>query len=108
MNWNELHSLYPMDRSKMSAEQEAEFLKHCYELYEKEGFAKVFWTQDTSHRACLGQPFTVIGRLTQDEADTECLPMWKIRFQDGFEMDAFPEEIIPSEMKAQGCRIELF
>lgn len=34
-----------------------------------------------------------------------CLPMWNIEFQDGSIIAAYPDEIIPSEMEANGCML---
>lgn len=36
----------------------------------------------------------------------ECLPEWKIQFKDGALIDAYPDEIIPSEMIGNGCKIK--
>ena len=75
MTWKDMNIKYPEDRHEMTKEREREF----------------------------GRSFEVIGRTTEKDADLECLPMWKIRFDDGFEMDAYPDEIIPSEMANYGC-----
>ena len=29
--------------------------------------------------------------------------MWNIRFEDGFVASAYPDEIVPSEMRDNGC-----
>lgn len=95
----------------MSEEQEKEFVNDCFDCYEQEGFSKVFWTQGGDYPEYVGKPFTVVGRTplwdennkNQMTADLECLPMWNIRFEDGFVMAAYPEEIIPREMKDNGC-----
>ena len=58
-------------------------------------FNAIFDTYKEYH----GKKFTVIGRSTEDDTDLTCLPMWKIRFEDGTETAAYPEEIIPSEIK---------
>ncbi len=43
-----------------------------------------------------GQPFTVLRVIDQpDEAhDAEVLPMYVIRFTDGLEIEAWPEEVL--------------
>lgn len=43
-----------------------------------------------------GQKFTLIGVVdTPDERhDAEVLPMFKIRFEDGYETEAWPEEVL--------------
>jgi hypothetical protein len=53
------------------------------------------------------KPFKVIDRLTEKECDLECLPMWKIKFEDGEIIHAYPDEIVPSEMISNGCKLEL-
>lgn len=103
MTWDEMKVKYPEYRDCMTEEREREFVKDCFTLYEKEGFAKNFWSQGGDYKKYHGQPFAVISRAEEDDVDLECLPMWKIRFDDGFEMDAYPDEIIPSEMANNGC-----
>lgn len=104
--WDELNKAFPMYRDEMTKEQEAEFVNHCYDLYEKEGFAKVFWSQGGDFPDYHGKPFKVIGRVKESESDIECLPMWDIKFEDGHEMSAYPDEIIPREMIENGCKIK--
>ena len=41
-SWDDLDRAYPMHRDKMTREQEIEFVAHCFDLYEQEGFAKKF------------------------------------------------------------------
>lgn len=55
--------------------------------------------EESAEKAHDGQPFKVVRRLTWQECDEENRPMWKIRFDDGFETDAFPEEIYEDEKK---------
>lgn len=42
-----------------------------------------------------GQPFAIIGYIDDVDAehDQESLPMFKIRFEDGEEVEAWPDEI---------------
>lgn len=42
-----------------------------------------------------GQPFTLIRSITEpdDKHDEEVLPMHVIRFEDGTEIEAWPEEV---------------
>lgn len=41
-----------------------------------------------------GQPFEILYEIKGDpNIDPECLPMYKIKFQDGTEMEVWPEEI---------------
>lgn len=45
------------------------------------------------------------GQFSKEERkDLSSLPMWNIKFEDGTVFGAYPEEIIPSEMKANGYR----
>ena len=41
------------------------------------------------------QPFDVLAKITEpdDEHDEEVLPMYRIRFADGFVTEAWPEEV---------------
>lgn len=98
-----------MLREEMSTEEEIAFVNSCFENYEKEGFSKVFLSPYTINSTTnrQGQPFKVLGKLQpsingnsgEDTADLETLPMWKIQFEDGEVIHAYPEEIIPSEIK---------
>ena len=103
--WEELHKKYPKDRSEMSEPEEREFVNECYALYEQEGFSPVFWTTWSDQEFRKGQPFEVVGRCTPENRDLCTLPMWKIRFPDGAILEAYPEEIIPREMRATGCPV---
>ena len=42
-NFEKLYEKYPIDREDMSVKEEREFVSHCFDIYEKEGFSKVFW-----------------------------------------------------------------
>lgn len=106
MTWEEIKRKFPMYRDEMTESQENEFIDLCYQAYEQEGFSKVFWSQGRDYKERHNQPFEVVGRVKQPEADTECLPMWKIKFKDGCVISAYPDEIIPREMKANGCKLE--
>jgi hypothetical protein len=105
MNWNEIKEQFPMERGNMTTEQEIAFVDVCYEAYEAEGFSDVFSSPYSEDH--IGDKFTVIGRVSPHKeeqpekylADLETLPLWIIRFEDGSEMAAYPEEIIPSEIK---------
>lgn len=110
--WKDMKIKYPEDRDKMSLEKEREFVEDCFKLYEQEGFSsafsEVFWSPYDDQKQYIGEKFTVLGRVkeyseeTKEGNDLECLPMWKIQFENGDIIDAYPEEIIPSEMKANG------
>lgn len=108
-NFKELLEKFPMDRENMTLDQEKEFVNHCFDLYEKEGFSKIlispFDLGEMKNRQ--GTPFKVLSRIRplteldngDDTADLETLPLWKIQFEDGETMIAYPEEIIKSEIE---------
>jgi hypothetical protein len=45
--------------------------------------------------------------MGEPDYDLEVLPVWKIQFEDGQIHEAYPEEIIPSEMKNNGCKLAI-
>lgn len=112
MTWDEIRTKYPDRpyREDMTEEREKEFVEDCFSCYENEGFAKVFWSQGGDYADYIEKPFKIVGRVPilddahPDGAELECLPMWRIRFEDGFEMAAYPDEIIPREMRENGWR----
>lgn len=108
MTWDELDKKYPETRFNMSEDRRREFVNDCFNCYEQEGFAKRFWSPSSydSYKERIGQSFKVIGRCTTEESDLESLPMWNIEFSDGTAIGAYPEEIIPSEMKRNGCLLD--
>lgn len=57
------------------------------------------------HEERKGQRFKVVEQCTAVNRDLCTLPMWKIQFPDGKVIDAYPEEIIPNEMHANGCNL---
>ena len=93
-------------RDKMSYEEEASFVAKCFEAYENEGFAKLFWTPYGDHAQYKNQPFEVISRQTTEDYDRCVLPVWRIKIRDGEEISAYPEEIVLSEMINNGYRLE--
>lgn len=109
LTWEDMRKKYPEYRDEMTEDRERAFVEDCFACYEGEGFAKKFWSQDDSLKEYVGKPFTVVGRVPEyddqhtDGVDLECLPMWKIHFEDGKEIDAYPDEIIPSKMRDSDC-----
>lgn len=99
-----------MERENMTREQEIEHVNDWFDKYEKEGFSKVFISPYEPNEEInrQGTPFKVIGRIKpitetengNDTADLESLPLWKIEFEDKHTIIAYPEEIIPSEIRA--------
>lgn len=58
-------------------------------------FKDTFSTQHDQYAARDGQPFEVVEKITEanDKFDAEVLPMYRIRFEDGEVIDAFPDEV---------------
>lgn len=106
MTWDELNEKYPEARDEMSVDRERDFLKDLYDVYETVGFVDKFWTPFDLHdedKSYVGKPFKVIGRCEEGkEWDLESLPAWKIEFEDGHKMNAYPEEIYLKDMIANG------
>lgn len=51
--------------------------------------------EEYAHR--IGQAATVLGEIGHDTFDyDECGPLYRVRFADGSEIEAWPEEIDPS------------
>lgn len=46
-----------------------------------------------------GQTCTVVHELGDDARDPEVGPMWRVRFGDGYEADAFADELNPAPSK---------
>ena len=90
-------------RENLTEDEERAFVNDCYDTYEHIGFAETFNTPYTDKEMYKGMKFTVLDRVkefseeTKEGNDLECLPMWNIRFEDGFEMAAYPEEICLAE-----------
>ena len=98
----ELYDAYggdDMDRGKMSFEEEITYLRDYYATRAGVGFSKTFHSPFEDEGKYNGMAFTVVKALTyaEDDVDTECLPMWRIRMEDGTELDAYPEEICPDD-----------
>ena len=104
----DINKVFPdsIDRSQMTEEREKAFVEALFYMCEQEGFAKEFRSDGGDFKEYDGKSFQVLGRTeiydpdqpTEHSADLECLPMWTIRFEDGKEIDCYPEEIVPSLM----------
>ena len=106
-DWKDMEIKYPEYRDEMSEDRQREFVNDCFNLYEKEGFAKKFWSPfGDDYKERVGQGFEVLGRCTEKDTELEVLPMWKIKFEDGTVIGAYPEEIIVMEMRDNGCKLE--
>lgn len=103
MTWEDINKKYPEWRDEMSKKREQEFVNDCFDIYEEEGFSKKFWSPYDSNHKFVGKRFTVLGRCDTSDCNLEILPAWRIRLKGGEIIYACPEEIIPSEMKENGC-----
>jgi hypothetical protein len=58
-------------------------------------YRRTFTTPFEQLAAREGEPFEVIGIITEpdDDHDADVLPMYRIRFKDGFVTEAWPEEV---------------
>lgn len=73
--------------------QEKPDIKALFQEYEERGFTRRFWSPYEQYEDRIGEPFTVMRRVSEQDADLECLPMWGIRFEGGDEIEAHQEEI---------------
>lgn len=109
-NFKELHKAYGFDnsyksREHLTEEEERAFVNDCYDTYEHIGFTETFDTPYTDKEKYKGMKFTVLDRVkefseeTKKGNDLEVLPMWKIQFDNGDIIEAYPEEICLEERK---------
>lgn len=63
---------------------------------------ETFWTPYSQYEARAGQAFDVVRVITEADAthDDEVLPMYVIRFTDGTEIEAWPEEVLDDQLGA--------
>lgn len=52
-----------------------------------------FLTTQSDLKDYNNQPFEIVRSLNEDEVDLVVAPMFKIKFADGFETDAFMDEV---------------
>src|SRR6266536_2890433 len=66
-------------------------------------FRTTFTTPYQRHADREGQPFTVLAFIDQADAEhnAETLPIYRIRFADGFVTDAWPEEVETADSRAR-------
>ena len=105
LTWDKMYEKYPEKREEMSEKIERDFVNDCFDLYEQEGFSEKFWTSDEKYQKYIGQKFKVLNRTPEKRNDLCTLPLWDIEFEDGTQLTAYPEEIIPSAIKAHGGTI---
>lgn len=101
MTWDELNKKYPEAPSSEDKAAYRKYLDDFFEAYETAGFSDTFWTP-YEDKTNVGKKFSVVRRCEEPEWDLEALPAWTIRFEDGTEIDAYPEEIYLNDMIANG------
>ena len=105
MTWEEMKNKYPEYRDQMSEERERQFVFDCFDAYEQsDKVAETFWNQGGDYKQYIGKPFSIIGRSTEKDVHLSVLPMWNIKFDDGTEIAAYPDEIFEREQKENGRR----
>lgn len=105
--FTDLHKAYGFDgpektREDLTEEEERAFVEDCFDTYELTGFSETFHSPYGSMRKYNGMGFTVVERVgesPEDEsgADLSCLPIWRIRLENGEATHALPEEICIAE-----------
>ena len=100
-NFEELNAAYPNLNTEegLSLEEMHMYVQDSFDLYEKLGFKDEFDTPYEDYQKYNGKSFEVVRRMSyaDDDIDLECLPKWVIRFEDGVEIEAWPEEICKTE-----------
>lgn len=96
-----LEAAYLCPREEMDFETEAQYVQDCFDTYEASGFMPVYCSPYEQYQHYNGFKFHVDRRISplNDDVDLECLPQWKITFEDGTQIDAYPEEICIEERK---------
>lgn len=95
--WKAFHEKWgedTVDRNMMDGETHLSFVEDLYDAYEATGFVP-FFQAISGNDGYDGNRFDVVGRVPTDDPnwDLENLPAWRISFDDGNEIEAFPEEI---------------
>ena len=88
------------DVMEMSFEDELHYRMDAFDMYETEGFAETFNTPYEECSEYNGQKYEIVRRASyvDGDCDMECLPQWIIKFADGKEINAFPEDICKVEV----------
>ena len=100
--WEMLRKEYP-SRAEIGVAEEADYVEKLFDAYEKEtGFSEKFHTvyndiicSDDGKKIfhANGKKFTVSRRCTTDDLPLENLPAWVVKFENGIEDIAFPDEV---------------
>ena len=73
---------------------------------ERAPLRRTFTTRHVQYIDYIGQPFEVLQRIDAPSIkyDADILPMYRIRFRDGKEIDAWPDEVEESVRRSHGGR----
>lgn len=82
---------YPKYPEDMSDEQKKSLVAELFSWYGKRGFSKTFRSQTDDTSKYDGKSFVVTGKAWN--INLYPVPVWNIRFQDGYEITACPDEI---------------
>lgn len=88
-----------VNREDMTEKEERAFVEYWFNKYEETGFLEKFHSVYEETADINGESFKVISRCSEKEWDLICLPAWIIKFNDGKEYEAYPEEICKLECK---------
>jgi len=105
--WDDVITSFPYTRYEDIPDDRVEdYTRACFDVMEYEGFAPHYWTpySDQDLVRHIGERFKVVCRLWEPQYDLEVLPAWRIRFENGEEIEAYPEEIILSAMIPNGYK----
>lgn len=83
-----------------SFEDELSYRQDAFNMYETEGFTDTFETPYEECSEYNGQKYEIVRRANHEigDCDMEGLPQWIIKFEDGKEVNAYPEEICKLEV----------
>lgn len=83
-----------------SFEDELSYRQDAFDMYETEGFTDTFETPYEECSEYNGQKYEIVRRSNYEigDCDMECLPQWIIKFEDGKEINAYPEDICKLEV----------
>lgn len=98
--WNELIEKWGEDYftnwCKLDAITNTSFIEDFFNVSEFNGFSDIYWNP-TRVSMYNNQPYKVLRRFYG-----VAYPAWVIKFENGAELIAYPENIIPHEMMACG------
>ncbi len=107
MTWAEMKIKYPNDDfiDELPIDKRREYIQDCFDAYENDDeFATVWWSpywEDVP----FGAKIVSIRRAEEkkDQINLDRMPMWIVKFDNGHSQPVYPEELILSERKRNGC-----